>query len=44
MHEKGVPERAERLFAYGTLQLEAVQTSTFGRQLTGTREDRKSVV
>jgi gamma-glutamylcyclotransferase (GGCT)/AIG2-like uncharacterized protein YtfP len=38
MHEKGVPERSERLFAYGTLQLEAVQTATFGRRLTGTRD------
>ena len=35
---KGVPERSERLFAYGTLQLEAVQTATFGRRLTGTRD------
>jgi hypothetical protein len=28
----------ERLFSYGTLQLEAVQMATFGRQLTGTRD------
>ena len=27
---------SERLFSYGTLQLEAVQGSTFGRQLSGT--------
>jgi hypothetical protein len=27
---------AELLFSYGTLQLEAVQMATFGRQLTGT--------
>lgn len=26
----------EHLFSYGTLQLEAVQLSTFGRRLTGT--------
>jgi hypothetical protein len=26
----------ERLFAYGTLQLDAVQLATFGRRLTGT--------
>jgi gamma-glutamyl AIG2-like cyclotransferase len=26
----------ERLFSYGTLQLEAVQLATFGRRLTGT--------
>jgi hypothetical protein len=35
---KGVLERSERLFAYGTLQLEAVQTATFERRLTGTRD------
>jgi hypothetical protein len=29
---------SERLFAYGTLQLEAVQMATFGRRLTGTRD------
>ncbi|AVS76330.1 gamma-glutamylcyclotransferase [Acidovorax cattleyae] len=29
------PEEAERLFSYGTLQLEAVQLSTFGRRLVG---------
>src|SRR5215212_3625798 len=28
----------ERLFSYGTLQLEAVQIATFGRLLTGTRD------
>jgi hypothetical protein len=28
----------ELLFAYGTLQLEAVQISIFGRQLAGTRD------
>ncbi|HEY7445946.1 MAG TPA: gamma-glutamylcyclotransferase family protein [Vicinamibacterales bacterium] len=28
----------ELLFSYGTLQLEAVQLSTFGRRLTGTRD------
>ena len=28
--------RTEFLFAYGTLQLEAVQMATFGRRLTGT--------
>lgn len=27
---------SERLFAYGTLQLESVQMATFGRHLTGT--------
>ncbi len=29
---------SESLFSYGTLQLEAVQMATFGRQLTGTRD------
>ena len=29
---------SERLFAYGTLQLESVQMATFGRRLTGTRD------
>jgi gamma-glutamyl AIG2-like cyclotransferase len=29
---------SERLFSYGTLQLEAVQKATFGRQLTGTSD------
>jgi hypothetical protein len=29
---------AEFLFAYGTLQLEAVQLATFGRPLAGTRD------
>jgi hypothetical protein len=28
----------EFLFSYGTLQLEAVQMATFGRQLAGTRD------
>jgi hypothetical protein len=28
--------RTESLFSYGTLQLEAVQMATFGRQLAGT--------
>jgi hypothetical protein len=28
----------ERLFSYGTLQLEAVQLATFGRPLAGTRD------
>jgi hypothetical protein len=28
----------ERLFSYGTLQLESVQRSTFGRTLTGTAD------
>jgi hypothetical protein len=28
----------EFLFSYGTLQLEAVQMATFGRQLTGTSD------
>lgn len=28
----------ERLFSYGTLQLDAVQTATFGRPLTGTSD------
>ena len=28
----------ELLFSYGTLQLEAVQMATFGRQLTGARD------
>ena len=29
----------ECLFSYGTLQLEAVQMATFGRQLAGTRDE-----
>ena len=29
---------SELLFSYGTLQLEAVQMSTFGRRLAGTRD------
>lgn len=32
-------DRTQRLFSYGTLQLEAVQLDTFGRRLAG-REDR----
>lgn len=28
----------ERLFSYGTLQLESVQLATFGRRLTGTSD------
>jgi Gamma-glutamyl cyclotransferase, AIG2-like len=32
------PDRAEFLFAYGTLQLEAVQMATFGRQLSGSSD------
>ena len=31
-------EQAEFVFSYGTLQLEAVQMATFGRQLTGTSD------
>ena len=30
--------RSERLFAYGTLQLESVQVATFGRQFTGSAD------
>src|SRR6476659_5864580 len=30
--------QSELLFSYGTLQLEAVQTATFGRRLTGTSD------
>ena len=30
--------RTELLFSYGTLQLEAVQMATFGRQLAGTSD------
>jgi hypothetical protein len=30
------PQTTELLFSYGTLQLESVQISTFGRELTGT--------
>lgn len=33
--DEGYPER---LFSYGTLQLEAVQMATFGRRLTGPRD------
>lgn len=32
------PVHTERLFSYGTLQLEAVQIATFGRQLVGTSD------
>ena len=32
------PEATELLFSYGTLQLESVQLSTFGRALTGTAD------
>jgi gamma-glutamylcyclotransferase (GGCT)/AIG2-like uncharacterized protein YtfP len=32
------PGHTERLFSYGTLQLEAVQIATFGRLLTGTSD------
>jgi len=35
---KGLLELSERLFAYGTLQLEAVQLATFARRLAGTRD------
>ena len=31
-------ERTERLFSYGTLQLESVQMDLFGRLLAGTRD------
>ena len=31
-------KHTEFLFSYGTLQLEAVQMATFGRQLTGTSD------
>jgi len=31
----GMKGRTEHLFAYGTLQLEAVQMKTFGRRLAG---------
>jgi len=33
------PSTSERLFSYGTLQLEAVQLSTFGRKLVGTPDE-----
>ena len=33
--------RTELLFSYGTLQLEAVQMATFGRQLSGTSDDMR---
>ena len=35
------PVRTERLFSYGTLQLEAVQISTFGRTLEGTGDSMR---
>ena len=41
MRRQRVPaamETTERLFSYGTLQLEAVQMATFGRPLTGTSD------
>src|SRR6476661_8790848 len=34
----GDDAHTERLFSYGTLQLEAVQMATFGRQLAGCRD------
>ncbi|HEY7539230.1 MAG TPA: gamma-glutamylcyclotransferase family protein [Methylomirabilota bacterium] len=33
------PSTSELLFSYGTLQLEAVQLSTFGRKLVGTPDE-----
>jgi hypothetical protein len=33
------PATTERLFSYGTLQLEAVQLATFGRMLAGTPDE-----
>ncbi|HXQ71245.1 MAG TPA: gamma-glutamylcyclotransferase family protein [Pyrinomonadaceae bacterium] len=33
-----LPQDAELLFAYGTLQSEVVQLSTFGRRLNGTED------
>src|SRR6185312_4234927 len=36
--QTGTQMPMEFLFSYGTLQLEAVQIATFGRQLTGTRD------
>ena len=35
----GRPDATELLFSYGTLQLEAVQLSTFGRTLEGTPDE-----
>ena len=32
-------QTTELLFSYGTLQLESVQVSTFGRELAGTKDD-----
>jgi hypothetical protein len=34
----GDERQTERLFSYGTLQLERVQMATFGRLLSGTRD------
>ncbi len=34
----GNSDHTERLFSYGTLQLESVQLATFGRRLTGTAD------
>lgn len=33
------PKYSERLFSYGTLQLEQVQIATFGRKLDGQNDD-----
>lgn len=33
------PQASERLFSYGTLQLEQVQLSTFGRRLAGQADE-----
>jgi len=33
------PSTGERLFSYGTLQLDSVQLSTFGRKLMGTPDE-----
>ena len=35
----GKPAATELLFSYGTLQLESVQLSTFGRKLAGTPDE-----
>ncbi len=35
MTKTGKPAATERLFSYGTLQLDAVQIETFGRELSG---------
>jgi hypothetical protein len=34
------PGATELVFSYGTLQLESVQLSTFGRRLAGTPDER----